>query len=201
MKLVFLNDMIYAYAFRSGRSSWITGGAERQQWMLARAMAAAGYAVTVGVRNTDLARGERRECDGVRFVGIGRGHIVLAWYRFFKTERPTWWFWQCASHIFGVGVALAHLAGVKVMFGTGFDRDVRVRDALYQRRRWWPVYAFGLWRAERIALQHGGQRAGLPGRWSSRQKPAEPQQTPGPGRAYFQPHSSMIMAASALRAA
>jgi glycosyltransferase involved in cell wall biosynthesis len=83
-------------------------------------------------------------------------------------ERPQWWFWQGASHLFGFGVALAHLAGVKVMFGTGFDRDVHVRQALYHRRRWWPVYAFGLSRAARIALQHGGQRVGLPRRWNSK---------------------------------
>jgi glycosyltransferase involved in cell wall biosynthesis len=166
MKLALLNDGIYDYAFRGSRSSWATGGAERQQWMLARAMAAAGHMVVVGARSPDLAPGAYRECDGVRFVGIGREHIFRAWHRFFATERPDWWFWQCASHLFGFGVAIAHRSGVNVMFGTGFDRDVRVREALYHRPRWWPVYAFGLARAERIALQHGGQRTGLPRRWN-----------------------------------
>jgi glycosyltransferase involved in cell wall biosynthesis len=104
--------------------------------------------------------------DGVRFVGIGREQIFLAWYRFFRSERADWWFWQCASHLFGFGVALAHVAGVKAIFGVGFDRDVRVRQALYHRPRWWPAYAFGLSQAECIALQHEGQRSDLPQRWS-----------------------------------
>ena len=78
------------------------------------------------------------------------------------------WFWQCASHMFGFGVALAHLTGVKAIFGVGFDRDVRVRQALYHRRRWWPAYTFGLDRAECIALQHEGQREGLLARWRAK---------------------------------
>lgn len=166
MKIVFLNDMIYDYAFQSKRSTWATGGAERQQWLLARALAAAGWAVTIGVRRSPLRPGETASVDGVRFVGIGREHIFRAWYRFFRSEQPDWWFWQCASHLFGFGVALAHVAGVKAIFGVGFDRDVRVRRALHHRRRWWPVYAFGLSQAECIALQHGGQRSDLPDRWS-----------------------------------
>ena len=43
MKIAFLNDRIYDYAFQSERGGWATGGAERQQWLLARAMASAGW--------------------------------------------------------------------------------------------------------------------------------------------------------------
>jgi glycosyltransferase involved in cell wall biosynthesis len=166
MKIVFLNDMIYDYAFLSERATWATGGAERQQWLLARALASSGWAVTVGVRRSPLRTGEATYIDGVRFAGIGREQIFVAWYRFFRSERPDWWFWQCASHLFGFGVALAHLAGVKAIFGVGLDRDVRVREALYDRPRWWPAYAFGLSRADRMVLQHGDQRSDLPRSWS-----------------------------------
>jgi len=160
--------MIYDYAFESERATWATGGAERQQWLLARALASAGWSVTVGVRRPELQPGQARHADGVRFVDIGREHILLAWRRFFKRERADWWLWQCASHLFGFGVVLAHWSGTKTIFAAGVDRDVRVRDALYQRPRWWPAYALGLWRTDRIVLQHGGQRAGLRRRWSGK---------------------------------
>ena len=71
MKLVFVNDGVYAYA--AGDPSAV-GGAERQQWMLARALAARGWFVTVGVRNLMNAE-ERRTIDDVDFVaGDGADH-------------------------------------------------------------------------------------------------------------------------------
>ena len=54
MKIAFANDTIYGYA--SGAS--VVGGAERQQWLLARALAATGWSVTVGVHEA-LEAGER----------------------------------------------------------------------------------------------------------------------------------------------
>jgi glycosyltransferase involved in cell wall biosynthesis len=163
MKIAFLNDGIYDHAFQSERGTWATGGAERQQWWLARAMASAGWTVSVGVRRPVGPRERMR--DGVGFVELGPDHILRAWYQFFRSERPEWWFWQCASHLFGFGVALAHLNGVRTIFGAGVDRDVRVREALYHRHRWWPAYAFGLSRTDRIVLQHRGQQSELPRRW------------------------------------
>jgi glycosyltransferase involved in cell wall biosynthesis len=168
VKIAFLNDVIYDYAFASERATWATGGAERQQWLLARALASAGWTVTVGVRRRELPDRAEAHADGVRFVGLGQAHILSAWYRFFKAEQPDWWFWQCASHLFGFGVVAAHLAGTRTIFGAGVDRDVRVREALDQRPRWWPVYAFGLSRTDRIVLQHHGQRSELPARWSGK---------------------------------
>src|SRR5262245_2185428 len=100
MKLVFVNDSIYAYATSAPSA---VGGAERQQWLLARALAATGWSVTVGVREA-LKAGERRTIDGVEFVGIGQGHILLAWYRFLVAERPDWWYWRCADHWWGPAV-------------------------------------------------------------------------------------------------
>jgi len=168
VKIAFLNDLIYAYAADTGRGTWATGGAERQQWLLARAMASAGWAVTVGVRDSPLKPGETCQIDGVKFTAIGHEQIFLAWYRFFRSERPDWWFWQCASHLFGFGVVLAQLNGAKAIFGVGLDRDVRVREALDLRRRWWPAYALGLSRADRIVLQHGDQRTDLRPGWNGK---------------------------------
>src|SRR2546428_604106 len=108
MKIAFVNDIIYGYA--SGAS--VVGGAERQQWLLARALAATGWAVTVGVCEA-LEAGERRAIDGVEFLGIGRNHIHRLWYRFLVSERPDWWYWRCAHHLWGSAVEVAKLAGVR----------------------------------------------------------------------------------------
>ena len=164
MKVTFLNDRIYAYA--TGVTS-AGGGAERQQWLLAQALAARDWTVTVGVR-TGLNAGIEAAVDRVRFVGIGQGHLLSAWRRFFVSQRPDWWYWRCASHLFGFGVALAKTAGVRSIFAAGFDRDVTVRRALFDRPRLWPAYAMGLAAADRILLQHRGQYADLPGVWKSK---------------------------------
>jgi glycosyltransferase involved in cell wall biosynthesis len=156
MKIVFLNDAVYQYA--SGAP--VIGGAERQQWLLARALAAAGRQVVVGVR-TSLEAGDRTEIAGVSFVGIGQGPILSSWYRFLKVERPDWWYWRCASHLWGPAVETAKLAGVRTVFAVGVDSDVHPRRALYRRANWWWLYAWGLIRTDRILVQHGGQLADL----------------------------------------
>jgi glycosyltransferase involved in cell wall biosynthesis len=164
LKIVFTNDMVYRYAL--GDPSAI-GGAERYQWLLARALAAAGWSVTVGVREP-MKGGERRAIDGVNFVGIGQNRSFLAWYRFLVAERPQWWYWQCASHQWGPAVTLAKLAGVRTIFSAAFDKDVAPRRALSERKRWWLLYAWGLSRTDKIFVQHGGQLSALPRRWQSK---------------------------------
>jgi glycosyltransferase involved in cell wall biosynthesis len=140
------------------------GGAERQQWLLARALAARGWPVTVGVRNL-MSTEERRTIDGVDFVGIGRGQIFLAWSRFLAAVRPDWWYWRCADHLLGLAVEVAKLRGVRTVFAAAFDRHVRPRHALSRRPRLWPLYAWGLARADRILVQHQGQMSQLAPRW------------------------------------
>jgi glycosyltransferase involved in cell wall biosynthesis len=167
MKIAFVNDLIYAYA--SGSPSAI-GGAERQQWLLARALGEAGWSVTVGVRE-GLEAGKERAINGVKFVGIGQSPILQtlqAWYRFLASERPDWFYWRCADHLLGPAVQIAKLARVRTIFSAAFDTDVHPRRALTRRRRWWPLYAWGLYQAERLFVQHGGQLSELPLKWRSK---------------------------------
>ena len=158
MKVVFLHDGIFEYA-KCLPSTY--GGAERQQWLLARALVANGWTVTVGVRNL-LAFGTRASIDGVNFVGIGKGQILLSWYRFLKSEQPDWWYWRCAYHLWGPAVEIAKLTGVRTIFAAAFDTDLQIRRALVLRPRWWPLFAWGLMRSDRIFLQHSGQGLALP---------------------------------------
>lgn len=164
MKIVFTNDGIHAYA---SRAQTAVGGAERQQWYLARALAAAGWKVVVGVRET-LRAGERCAVDGVEFAGIDEGQILLAWHRLLLAERPDWWYWRGASHLYGPTVGLAKLAGVGTIFSAAFDRDVQPRRALWTRRRCWPLYAWGLSWTDRILVQHAGQLSAIQPRWRSK---------------------------------
>jgi glycosyltransferase involved in cell wall biosynthesis len=160
MKLVFVNDTIHGWA--SGAP--VVGGAERQQWLLARALAAKGWSVTVGVRSI-LEAGEHRAIDGVEFLGIGRGNIYRAWHRFLSSEQPDWWYWRCADHLWGCAVEIAKLKSVRTIFAAGVDSDVQPRLALYRRPRCWPLYAWGLSRTDKILVQHTGQLAELAERW------------------------------------
>jgi len=164
MKIVFVNDVIYAYASEAASAN---GGAERQQWLLARALSAAGWSVTVGVRET-LQVGQRRTIDGVEFVGISRSQILLAWYRFLLSERPDWWYWRAAGHLWGPAVEIAKLVGVRAVFAAASDDNVHPSRALGRRRSWWPLYAWGLMRADRIFVQHGSQLSELAMRWRSK---------------------------------
>jgi len=161
MKVAFLNDLIYGYAMADTSA---VGGNERQQWLLARALASEGWAVCVGIRE-GLEAGERRTIDGVEFLGINQGHYLFDWYRFLASTRPDWIYWRGASHLLGPLVQIARLVGVHLIFAAAFDTDVHPRSALTLRPRWWLLYAWGLSGAKRLLVQHGGQLEGLPSRW------------------------------------
>ena len=167
MKIVHVNDVVYAYAIGDPSAN---GGAERYGWHLTRALANAGWSVTVGVQYA-LREGEERQIDGVRFLGIGQGgglHFLLVWYRFLKKERPDWCFWQCAGHLWGPAAEIARWLGIRTAFSTMHDLDVQPRKALTRRKNWWPLYEWGLRRSEIIFVQHQGQRALLPPTWQTR---------------------------------
>ncbi len=164
MKIAFLLDGIYGYASGSPRA---VGGAERDQWRLARALVAAGWSATVAVRG-ELKAGERKIIDGVEYVGIDQGQILLAWHRFLSAERPNWLFWECAYYLLGALVEMAKLKGIRTIFHAGFDTDFEPRKALSWRRRWWPLYAWGLSRTDKIFVQHTGQLSTLRPRWQSK---------------------------------
>jgi glycosyltransferase involved in cell wall biosynthesis len=164
MKIVFLNEGIYEFA--SGTSEAV-GGLERDQWLLARALAVTGWSTMVGVRGA-LKTGERTLIDRVEYVGIGQGQALLAWHRFLSSERPNWLFWEGATHLWGPAVEVAKLSGVRTVFHVAFDRDIEPRHALFHRRRCWPLYAWGLARTDRIFVQHTGQLTKLASRWRSK---------------------------------
>lgn len=164
MKIGFAHDLIYSYASKSPSA---VGGAEQQQWLLARALAARGYSVAVGV-HWPLKVAERQTIEGVEFIGIGQSHALVSWRRFLHLERPDWWYLRGADHLLGPAVEIAKQAKVGTIFATAFDRDVIPRQALPRRQRWWPLYAWGLRRTERIFVQHDGQLSLIGPHWQSK---------------------------------
>jgi glycosyltransferase involved in cell wall biosynthesis len=162
MKVAFVNDRIYGYASSDASA---VGGSERQQWLLAQALASSGWTVYVGVRH-GLKPGCRHTIDGVEFHGINEGrHYLLDCHKFLSTTRPDWLYKREASHLLGPLVYIAHLVRVKTIFAAAFDTDVRPRAALTSRKRWWPLYAWGLHKTDRLFVQHQGQLNDLPARW------------------------------------
>ena len=164
MKIAFVNEGIYEYAIGAPDAA---GGLERDQWFLARTLAAHGWNAVVGVMGF-LKPGERKNVDGVEYVGLGQGQILLAWRKFLFAERPNWLFWEGAGHLLGPVFELATFAGVRTIFHAAFDTDVHPRHALDRRRRWWPLYAWGLARADKIFVQHRGQLSKLPPPWQKK---------------------------------
>jgi glycosyltransferase involved in cell wall biosynthesis len=164
MKVAFLNDRIYSYA--SSDASAI-GGNERQQWLLARALASSGWRVCIGIRDK-LQTGECWTNEGIEFYGIMRRHYLLDWYRFLSSTRPDWLYWRGPFHLLGPVFQMAQFLGVHTIFAAAFDTDVQPRAALTRRQRWWPLYAWGLSKAERLFVQHAGQLEELPSRWRSK---------------------------------
>ena len=92
----------------------------RDQWLFSCALAAAGWLVTVGVRDA-MNLGERRVIKGVEFVGIGKNNILLSLRRFLSSERPNWLFCEGATHLWGFIVEIAKRAGVGSLFCAACD--------------------------------------------------------------------------------
>lgn len=164
MKIVILSDRVYGYA--SGNLDAV-GGAERQQWLLAKALVANHCSVTVGVREL-INAGRRQTIDGVEFLGIGQGQPLMDWYRFLSSERPDWLYWRGAEHWLGPIVELSKLAKVRTIFAVAFDADLQPRRALSRRQRLWPLYALGLRRVDRIFVQYQGQLSMVSSQWRTK---------------------------------
>lgn len=157
MKLLIENHEIVWSATGDPRA---IGGAERQQWLVARALVRRGHEVVVASFSDDPAA--ERSIDGVRFVEVRPGTPARAWPRLLARERPDWVYRRCADFYLGYIAPLARLAGARMAYACAFDTDCTPEIALSRRRNLWPLYAFGLSMSDRILIQHEGQRELLP---------------------------------------
>lgn len=157
MKLLIENHEILWSATGDPRA---IGGAERQQWLLAQALARRGHEVVVA--SFSHRPGAERRLEGVRFVESAPKAPTLAWPCVLARERPDWVYRRCADFYLGYIAPVARLAGARVVYSCAFDSDCVPERALARRRYLWPMFALGLSMADRILIQHEGQRALLP---------------------------------------
>jgi glycosyltransferase involved in cell wall biosynthesis len=152
LKIVFESHRILAYA--QGRSN-VSGGAERQQWLLARALARRGHEVVVYT----LADADAPEqlVEGVRFRWMTPARPLLAWAKILRKEQPDWWYRRCADHYLGLLAPLVRFSRSRLAYACAFDSDCAPRRTYMRRRYLWPLYALGLRMADRILVQHTGQ--------------------------------------------
>ena len=157
MKIIFDNSRIYSYAMNDPKA---IGGAERQQWLLARALARRSCEVVVYNRGDE----SREKCiiEGVIFKWITPSHPLRAWPKILKKEKAEWWYWRCSDYYLGILAPLAHMYGTKVAFACAFDADCQPTKALARRSYLWPLYFMGLKSVNRIIVQHAAQKALLP---------------------------------------
>lgn len=133
----------------------IAGGAERQQWILARSLAKYGHQAVIYTLS-DHPRPDKM-VDGVIFRWTNLKTPILGWPKILQRERADWWYWRGQDYYLGYLVLLAHIYKTKVVFACAFDADCKPRQALTRRRYLWPAYALGLKTADRILVQHQDQ--------------------------------------------
>lgn len=166
LKLLIYNRGAYAYATHSPEA---TGGAEKQQWLVAKTLAARGHEIVVLVPGDSPLQVSAQ--DGVRFVPCSPGNPFLHISSFLRQERPDWWYWRCSTYILGPVFFIARLLGISTVFACAFDTDCQPARALARRKGLWPLYAWGLQQANRILVQHPQQQALLPRRFQAKAVP------------------------------
>ncbi len=153
MKLLIYGRGPYTHAINS-EQAW--GGAEKQQWIIAKTLVERGHAATIVV-NTDTPAEIVPEVDGVRFITVPTGNSLPKLFRVFRQERPDWYYRRTAKASLGPAVLLAKLMGVKSVYACAFDTDAVPRKALASRKWLWPLYKLGLDLSDRILVQHQHQ--------------------------------------------
>jgi glycosyltransferase involved in cell wall biosynthesis len=157
VKLVIDNDRIIPYAL--GEASAV-GGAERQMWLLARALTQRGHQVVIYSRHKQ-PRAEQ-VVQGVRLKWVSPRSPLVAWPKILRAEKPDAWWWFERDFYLGWLALLCRAYGTRLLFVLATDLDANPRRALSRRPYLWPLYALGLRLAHRILLLHGGQRGLLP---------------------------------------
>jgi len=152
MKLVIQNHNIYPFA--SG-SQIVTGGAERQQWLLARALVKYGHEVVVYSLANDAK--EMQKIEGVTFKWMTPLSPIFAWPRIASVEKADWWYWRGQDYYLGYLGLITRLSSTRLLFACAFDTDCIPFQALTRRKYLWIFYALGLLLSTRILVQHMGQ--------------------------------------------
>lgn len=160
-----------AWPVFSGRSDIaLAGGAEVQQAMLARLLAADGYRVSMICQ--DFGQPDAVEMDGVVVRKVFGAHDGVPVLRFVHPRLSTMWrvlhevdadiyYYRCASMWVGVLAEFCRRRGKRLIYAGASDRDFAPDiggQIPYARDRW--LYRRGLRRAHAIVVQNQVQLEG-----------------------------------------
>jgi len=158
MKFAFYNSSDGVYKLVTNNSA-TTGGAIKQQWLLAQTLVANGHEI-VFIIPTPGPKKNLSEINGVRFVSSPQTTTNLTLRRIFSEEKPAWLYWRTNSMHLGPCFFIAKSLGISLAFACASDKDCDPKHALNPfsyRKYLWPLYQWGLNLADRILVQHPGQ--------------------------------------------
>jgi glycosyltransferase involved in cell wall biosynthesis len=146
------------------------GGAELQQTLLAKALAAQGYDVSMVV--ADYGQPDGAVWDGIKTHKAYQPAAGIPVLRFIhprwtglwaamKRARADIYYTSCAGALLGQVVLFARLHGVKVVFRIASNSDCDPRALLIRYWRDKRLYRYGLRRADLVLAQTPGQQQAL----------------------------------------
>jgi glycosyltransferase involved in cell wall biosynthesis len=146
------------------------GGAELQQTLLAKALAARGYGVSMVV--ADYGQPDGAVWDGIRTHKAYRPQAGIAVLRFIhprwtglwaamRSARADIYYTSCAGALLGQVVLFARLHGAKVIFRIASNSDCDPAALLIRYRRDKLLYGYGLRRANLVLAQTPEQQRAL----------------------------------------
>ena len=159
MKIAFYNSSDGVYQLVA-RTASISGGAIKQQWLLALALIANGHEVLF-ITPTSDPKSITAEINGLRFVASPATTTNINLRRILVKENPAWLYWRCNSMHLGPCFFLAKSAGISTVFACASDKDCIPQKALNPfglKKYFWLLYKWGLDLADRILIQHPGQQ-------------------------------------------
>ena len=146
------------------------GGAELQQTLLAKALAAQGYDVSMVV--ADYGQPDGAVWDGIKTYKACRPEAGIPVLRFIhprwtslwaamKRARANIYYTSCAGALLGQVVLFAHLHGARVVFRIASNSDCDPDALLIRYWRDKRLYRYGLRRADLVLAQTPAQQQAL----------------------------------------
>lgn len=146
------------------------GGAELQQTLLAKALAAQGYDVSMVV--ADYGQPDGAAWDGIKTYKAYRMAAGIPVLRFIhprwtglwaalKRARADIYYTSCAGALLGQVVLFARLHGARVVFRIASNSDCDPASLLIRYWRDKRLYRYGLERADLVLAQTSGQQQAL----------------------------------------
>jgi glycosyltransferase involved in cell wall biosynthesis len=153
MKYAIASYGAYQFAIKSKA---VSGGNDKQEWLLAKSLAACNHEVILLVpQSTPLVADN---IDGVRLVRCPTQRPTLLYVLWtLRKEKPDWFHVMGATPNLWICAVAAHLFGIKCAYAISHDRGHNPRTALMYRPYLWPLYAMGLRAVDRILAQHPQQ--------------------------------------------